>query len=221
MAPQLPPPPPYQMAGGDHVQIGIVWDEAVAANLPTGLRPAAGMTGGLSIYRTIQARVLRPYSSAYIWLDVEGFDTPEGFKGRWMLAGVYGPEPVAAKALSRHCGLPVRNGTSRFELSPSRRKAIGTLNGRDVVTGEIIVGNDEFAPAEALLNYITRAPLGDGLLLVEVPFAAEARAAQPVSVIFDAPAGDAFAGHRIARLDWALEVRNDAFSICFPRPVRV
>jgi len=38
---------------------------------------------------------------------VEGFDTPEGFKGRWMLAGVYGPEPVAAKALSRHCGLPV------------------------------------------------------------------------------------------------------------------
>jgi hypothetical protein len=60
MAPQLPPPPPYQMAGGDHVQIGIVWDEAVAANLPTGLRPAAGMTGGLNIYRTIQARVLRP-----------------------------------------------------------------------------------------------------------------------------------------------------------------
>ena len=138
-----------------------------------------------------------------------------------MLAGVYGPEPVAAEALSRHCGLPVRNGTSRFELSPGRRKAIGTLNGRDVVTGEIIVGNDEFAPAEVLLNYITRASSGDGLLLVEVPFAVEARAAQPVSVIFDAPAGDAFAGHRIARLDWALEVRNDAFSICFPRPVRV
>src|SRR5467141_3039579 len=89
------------------------------------------------------------------------------------------------------------------------------------VQPSIIVGNDEFAPAEALLNYITRAPSGDGLLLVEVPFAAEARAAQPVSVIFDAPAGDAYAGHRIARLDWALEVRNDAFSICFPRPVRV
>jgi hypothetical protein len=51
MAPQLPPPPPYQMAGGDHVQIGIVWDEAVAANLPTGLRPAAGMTGGLNMAR--------------------------------------------------------------------------------------------------------------------------------------------------------------------------
>lgn len=74
----------------------------------------------------------------------------------------------------------VRNVTSRFELSPGRRKAIGTLNGRDVVTGEIIVGNDEFAPAEALLNYITRAPSGDGLLLVEIPFAVEARAAQPV-----------------------------------------
>jgi hypothetical protein len=203
------PLPPYQIAGGDHVQIGIVWDETVAATLPTGLRPAAGMTGGLNIYRTTQARVLRPYSSAYIWLDVEGFDTPEGFKGRWMLAGVYGPEPVAAAALSRHCGLPVRNGTSRFELSPGRRrKAIGTLDGRDVVTAEIILGNDEFAPAEALLNYITRAPSDDGLFLIEVPFAAEARSAEPVSVTFDAPAGDAFAGHRIARLGWALEVRN-------------
>jgi hypothetical protein len=29
------PLPPYQIAGGDHVQIGIVWDEAVAATLPT------------------------------------------------------------------------------------------------------------------------------------------------------------------------------------------
>jgi hypothetical protein len=130
-------------------------------------------------------------------------------------------EPVAAEALSRHVGLPVRNGTSRFELSPGRRKAIGTLNGRDFVTGEIIVGNDEFAPTEGLVNYMTRAPSGDGVFLAEVPFALEARAAQPVSVIFDAPAGDAFAGHRIARLDWALEVRNDAFSICFPRPVLV
>jgi hypothetical protein len=83
------------------------------------------------------------------------------------------------------------------------------------------VGNDEFAPTEGLVNYMTRAPSGDGVFLAEVPFALEARAAQPVSVIFDAPAGDAFAGHRIARLDWALEVRNDAFSICFPRPVLV
>ena len=214
----IAPPPPYQMAGGDHVQIGVVWDNSVAARLPLGLRPATGMTGGVNIYRTTQARVIKPYSSAYLWLDVEGHDSPEGFKGRWMLAGVYGPEPITAAALSEHCHLPVRNGSSRFEQTSGQRRAIGTLEGRDWITAEITQGTGDYAPTEALLNYVTSVPADGRLMLVEVPFAAEARAAKAVSVTIDAPAGDAFAGLRIVRLDWALEVRDDAFSICFPRP---
>lgn len=213
------PPPPYQMAGAEHVQVGVVWNDVVAARLPAGLRPAQGMTGGINIYHAPQARVIRPYSSAYLWLDVEGLDSPEGFKARWMLAGVYGPDPVTAAALSAYCHLPVRNGSSRLAVAAGRSRAIGTLDDRDVITAEITQGTGDFASAEGLLNYITRAPSDGRLMLVEVPFAVEARAAEAISVTIDAPAGDAFAGLPITRLDWALEVRNDAFSICYPRPL--
>ena len=85
-------PPPYQMAGTNHVLIGVVWDEAAVRKvLPPGITPVKDMTGGINIYQAERGYVIGPYQSAYFWVDVEGFDSPEGIKGRWMLAGVYGP----------------------------------------------------------------------------------------------------------------------------------
>src|SRR4249920_1991722 len=82
-------PPPYQMAGTNHVLIGVVWDEAaIRKALPSGITPVKEMTGGINIYQAERGYVIGQYQSAYFWVDIEGFDSPDGTKGRWMLAGV-------------------------------------------------------------------------------------------------------------------------------------
>ena len=73
------------------------------------------MTGAINIYQTGKSYAFGPYQSAYFWVDIEGFDSPDGTKGRWMLAGVYGPEDKMHVALNEYYCLPVRLGTSRFE----------------------------------------------------------------------------------------------------------
>lgn len=212
-----PLPPPYQMTGADHVQIGVIWDSSVASVLPGNLRAAKEMTGGINIYQVAQGRVIGPYQSAYLWLDLEGFDSPEGYKGRWMLAGVYGPEAKTSEALRAYYGLPVRCGTSRFETTPKRRRAIGSLDGQDIIKTEIIPSSDDYVWAAVLLNYVSLSPDTGGVIVNHIPVVAEVRPAQPVSVDISAPARDPFAGHAIARLDWGLEVRNGSFSFSLPR----
>src|SRR5262249_40523092 len=131
-------PPPYQIAGANLVLIGVVWDEgAVRKALPLGITPVKEMTGGINIYQTEKAYVIGTYQSAYFWVDIEGFDSPEGIKGRWMLAGVYGPEEKTSAALKQYYGLPVRLGTSRFESTAEGKRAIGTVNGQDFITAEV------------------------------------------------------------------------------------
>jgi hypothetical protein len=92
-------PPPYEIAGGNFVILGVVWDEAaIRKALAPGIQPVSGMTGGINIYSVERGYVIGPYSAAYLWVDIEGFDSPEGIKGRWMLAGAYGPQPKTSGA---------------------------------------------------------------------------------------------------------------------------
>ena len=39
------------------------------------------MTGGINIYSVERGYVIGPYSAAYLWVDIEGFDLSEGIKG--------------------------------------------------------------------------------------------------------------------------------------------
>src|SRR5262249_11957693 len=76
-------PPPYQMAGTNHVLIGVVWDEAtIRKALPPGITAVKEMTGAINIYQAEKGYVIGPYQSAYFWVDVEEFDSPEGIKVR-------------------------------------------------------------------------------------------------------------------------------------------
>ncbi len=123
-------PPPYQMTGGNHVFVGVVWDEsAIRGALPSGVMPVPGMTGGINIYQVAQGHVIGPYQSAYLWVDVEGYDAAPGMPARWMLAGIYGPDPKTATALSKYYNLPVRVGSSRFEPTAYGKQYCGRLSG--------------------------------------------------------------------------------------------
>ncbi len=92
-------PPPYEITGLNAVTVNVIWDDAaIRKALPRGIEPVKGMTGGINIYNTERGYVVGPYSAAYFWVDIEGFNSPDGVKGRWMLAGVYGPQPKTTAA---------------------------------------------------------------------------------------------------------------------------
>ena len=81
------PPPPYQLGNGQFIFIGVEWDEQTIKDfLPKELKPVAGMTGGINIYYTKTSDPIN-WEAGYYWIDVEGFDAPDGTKGRFILAG--------------------------------------------------------------------------------------------------------------------------------------
>ena len=164
-----------------------------------------------------RGRVIGAYQAAYLWLDVEGYDSPDGYKGRWMLAGLYGPDRIASDALKTWSGLPVRVGTSRFESTQDGRRAIGVLNGRNVVTAHVKTGTDPFGEAAVLLNYVSLSPTTGAVIVNQIPAITEARPAEALSIDITAPSDDLFGLATIKRIDWALEGRNGALSFTWPR----
>ena len=81
MAQDEAPPPPYVMTGASGVVIEVTWEEAaIRAVLPKGITPVADMAGGIVIYQAAKSYGLGPYSSAYFYVNVEGYDSPDGIK---------------------------------------------------------------------------------------------------------------------------------------------
>ena len=211
------PPPPYLIAGSNHVFVGVIWDEAaIRKALPPGITPVKEMTGAINIYQTGGSYALGPYQSAYFWVDIEGFDSADGTKGRWMLAGVYGPENKMHVALNEHYGLPVRLGASRVEPTAEGKRAIGTVNGQDFISVEI-KSLGECQAAAGTLNYPGVSPKTKQLVVNEIPYVGQACKAEPVSVNVTAPAGDPFSAYPIAKVVWAAEFKNASFSFSPPK----
>ena len=205
---------PFQIAGSNHVIVGVAWDPAaVQKMLPAGMKLAEGATGAINIYQASKGYGITPYQSVYFWVDVEGYDSPDGTKGRWMLAGAYGPQEKTSAAL-RENGFPVRNGTSRFEATDQGKRAIGTVNGKDVVTVEIKSSSEPCDVASGLLKYPTMA--ANKLVVTEIPYVGDVCKAEPVSVTVTAPENDPFAAFKPVKTLWAVEFKNAAFSINRP-----
>jgi hypothetical protein len=214
-------PPPYEMSGGNFMILGVVWDEAaVRKALPPGIQPASGMTGGINIYSAERGYVIGPYSAAYLWVDIEGFDSPEGIKGRWMLAGVYGPQPKTSAALKTYYGLPVRPGSSRFEPTADGKRAVATVDGHDVITAEIKAVPGPCEAAAISLNYETLSPETKQVGVTKIPFVGDSCKAEPVSVKITAPPGDPFSAYPILKVTGASDIRNGSFAFTVPQPAR-
>src|SRR3954468_8732769 len=101
---------------------------------------------------------------------IEGYDSSDGIKGRWMLAGVYGPQPKTSAALKTYHGFPVRQGESRLEATADGKRATGSLNGQDLVTAEIKPVPNGCAPGAGVLNYVTMARKTEQIVVNRIPF---------------------------------------------------
>jgi hypothetical protein len=200
------------------VTVNVVWDEAaIRKALPPGVEPAKGMTGGINIYHADRGYLITPYSAVYFYVDIEGFDTPEKLKGRWMLAGAYGPQPKTSMAL-KASGFPVRPGESRLEPTAGGKRAIGMVNGQDIVTAEIKSVPNSCEPGGGLLNYPTMSPETERVVVNKIPFAGDLCKADLVSAKITAPSGDPFSAYPIAKVTGASEFRNGAAAFTLPQP---
>jgi hypothetical protein len=212
-------PPPYVVAGMNGVGLAVVWDEAaIRKALPPGIEPVKGITGGINIYSAERGYAIGPYSAAYFYVDIEGFDSPDGTKGRWMLAGVYGPQTKTSAALKTYYGLPVRPGTSRSEPSADGKRAIATMNGQDFVTTEIKSVPGSCEAAAILLNYVSMSSETERVMVNKIPVVGDFCKAEPVSAKVTAPSGDPFSAYPISKVVGANEFRNGAASFTVPQP---
>jgi hypothetical protein len=213
-------PPPYEIAGLKGVGVTVVWDEAaIRKALPPGIEPVKAMTGGINIYSVERAYKLDPYSAAYLYVDIEGFDSPEGIKGRWMVAGVYGPQEKTSAAIKAYYGMPVRPGSSRLEPTADGKRAIGTVNGQDIVTTEIKSVPNSCEPGAVLLNYLAMSPAKQ-IIINKIPVVSDSCKAEPVSAKLTAPAGDPFSAFSIAKVTGAAEFRNGSAAFTVPQSAR-
>ena len=212
--------PPYLVSGTNHVIVGVTWDEAVVRKmLPPGVEPVADMSGGINTYQTKGGYGLGPYQSSYFWINIEGVDSADGAKARWMLQGVYGPEEKTSSALRAHFGLPVRNGTSRNEATADGIRAIGTVNGHDFVTVEVKSKPETCKAVAGTHNYPAQNNSSGQIAVNQIPYAGQFCNAEPISVNVTAPAGDPFEGLKPVKVLWAGEFKNGSFSFSRPLPL--
>ncbi len=115
-------------------------------------------------------------------------------------------------------GFPVRPGTSRMEPAADGKRAIGTVNGQDLVTAEFKPVPGSCEATAALLNYVSLSPETEQVTVTKIPFVGDSCKAELVSAKVTAASGDAFAAYSISKAVGAAEFRNASFTLSSPQP---
>jgi hypothetical protein len=194
------PKPPYLISVTDSLSIVFEADEsALKSLLPPNIKPAASNTGGLNMYQAAKVLGLVPYTCSYLWIDIDGFDSPDGTKGRWPVQGWLDPEPVPT-AFKSQLGFSTELGVTRFEHEGNRIHATLSSNGANLLDATIALKEGSPSAAGGLVNeFGSRRNLSGGvaqgatsdIVVNRVPYTAEVSAASPVSSAFHFRTSDA------------------------------
>jgi hypothetical protein len=173
------------------------------------------------MYRTQKAVGLVPYTASYLWIDIDGFDSPDGTKGRWMVQGWYGPEPVPS-AIRNYMGLPVQLGVTNYQRDGNRIHAALSSDGVNVIDA-IITLKETPIHRSGFLNYLVlgrnlKYPASSSFVVNRIPGASEITPAAPVSMEFHFRETDAAKGLQPKRLLNALYIKGAASAFVVPEP---
>lgn len=186
------PPPPYQVNKANGIGVSVVFDAAaVRSVLPPGIEPVEEMTGGINLYNAEEGYGLTPFSAFYIYVNIKGFDSADGTKGRWMLQGFYGgPDTTVSEAIRKYYGFPVRAGESRRVTKDASTVGMGTLAGQEVVRLVVTPKPAACKSGAGTLNYPGQLDTSREIVVTQIPYVGEFCEADPVSADITAPAGD-------------------------------
>jgi hypothetical protein len=216
--------PPYLITSAEHLIILFEADEsAITSILPPGLKPAEGNIVGLNMYHAQHAVGLVPYTASYLWVNLAGFDSSDGTKGRWMVEGWYAPEPVPT-VFKNQLGIPVQLGITRFERSGNRLHAILNSGNVDLIDAAIEVKDTNPISSNTVLKYpawrknvpaaASREPASD-IVVNRIPITGELTPASVVSLEFHLQSSDAAKVLQPKRLLDAMYFKSTAFGIGF------
>jgi hypothetical protein len=185
------PPPPYLQTKVDGIGVNVVFDAAAVRRvLPPGIEPVDEMTGGINLYNAEEGYGLTPFSAFYIYVNIKGFDSAGGTKGRWTLQGVYGPETKVSEAIRKYHGWPVRAGESRRVTKDASTVGMGTLAGQEVVRLVVTPKPTTCKSVAGILNELSQLDTTREIVFWQITYAGELCEADPVSAEIMAPAGD-------------------------------
>jgi hypothetical protein len=201
--------PPYIVRGNTHILIGVTLDEAaVRAALPMGMEPTEGITGGYNVYRSSGGYNTPAYTRAYVWADVEGYDSASGAKGRWVIWGVTGP----GAELSQADGYDLHDGSAALVERGMTISGSAEQSGSKILHVEVELADGSCAPAAGTLNYPVTLPATGKLAMHQYPFTGDICGATPVSVELMVGDDHPLNKFKPTSLLWAAQARNLSFA---------
>jgi hypothetical protein len=205
-------PPPYLINKVNGIGVAVVFDAAaVRSVLPPGIEPVEEMTGGINLATADEGYGFGPYSSFYLYVNIKGFDSADGTKGRWMLQAFYGgPDTKMSEALHKYYGWPVRAGESRRVTKDASTVGMGTLAGQEMVQLVVTPKPTTCKSAAGTLNYPGQLDTTREIVVAQIPYVAEICEADPVSVDVTAPAGDPLSKLKPVKILGAVAFKNIA-----------
>ena len=157
---------PYVVRGNTHMLIGVTYDEAsVREILPAGLEPAEGMSGGIQVYNSGGGEGVAAYSRSYAWVDLAGYDSITGNKGRYIL---WLADTVHAEKMGK-IGYITTVGDVSLGETDGKLTGIVKVGGADVWTGSVDAG--DCGAGTGSINYPSMPKWGDSMAVTQYAFA--------------------------------------------------
>jgi hypothetical protein len=209
---------PYLVGGNEHIVIGITLDEAaVRAALPEGLEPAADITGGLNIYTSQGGDGVAPYTRSYVWVDLEGYDSVSGSKGRFILWAASNP---GAEKL-QHRGYDAISGDTKLERAGNTVTGSTSVDGNEVMKVEIELTGEACSPAAGSLNYPSDLDGTSPRVISQFFWSGSVCGATPVSVEMSVGPDHALAKYKPTAVSWGVLAEDLSFSGSPPFPQKM
>lgn len=194
------PPPPWQLRGMDFIMVGAAFDPAaVRAYLPDDITPVSDCTGGFYIYDAPEGWGPPPYSAALGWLDIEGYDAPDGSKGRFSFLAYYSGRGF--RGFSRFGIGPFIDSQARLSLSKQVAEGWAGPVGTDWLHLSIRLKQSDPPLTSGVHYYIA---MRDSLVhALPIAFSFRFFEAEPLAAQLLVPDEDPIAGLRPTKLLWA------------------
>lgn len=134
-------------------------EEAVRRLLPDGLEPVEGLTGGIDIFTMGYSWPGGPATVSYIWIDVAGFDAPDGTPGSYVIS--YHSQDNNLP-MADTLGWPNRPGGAELVQDGTTVRGAVIVGDAPIVTVELMEDPESCAPVATEQTYF--APRPDGTL---------------------------------------------------------
>lgn len=198
---------PYVVRGNTHMLIGVTLNEAAVREiLPEGLEPAEGVSGGYQVYSSDGGQGVAAYTRSYVWVDLAGYDSLTGNKGRFIL---WLSDTTHAEKFAK-LGYVTTPGAVTLSETDGNVDGTVAVDGTELVKASVKAG--DCGAGTGVINYPSIPAWSETMAVTQYAFAGKFCGAEMTGLEIAAPAD-----HMLTKLDpqpagWAAVARELSFS---------